>query len=82
MDEPVAALGVAQTQSVLNLIRTLGDQGMAVVCISHNMQQVMEVCHRAVVLYQGQMAGDVAIADVEPRDLVDLITGASLAGDH
>ena len=78
MDEPVAALGVAQTQSVLNLIRTLGDEGMAVVCISHNMQHVMEVCHRAVVLYQGQMAGDVPIADVEPRDLVDLITGASL----
>ena len=80
MDEPVAALGVTQTQSVLNLIRTLGDEGMAVVCISHNMQHVMEVCHRAVVLYQGQVTGDVATADVEPRDLVDLITGASLAG--
>ena len=82
MDEPVAALGVTQTQSVLNLIRTLGDEGMAVVCISHNMQHVMEVCHRAVVLYQGQMAGDVPIADVEPRDLVDLITGANLAATH
>ena len=79
MDEPVAALGVTQTQSVLDLIRTLGEEGMAVVCISHNMQQVMEVCHRAVVLYHGQVAGDVRIADVEPRDLVDLITGATLA---
>ena len=82
MDEPVAALGVTQTQSVLELIRTLGEEGMAVVCISHNMQHVMEVCHRAVVLYQGQVTGDVAIADVEPRDLVDLITGASLGASH
>ena len=78
MDEPVAALGVEQTRSVLDLVKRLGHEGIAVIYISHNMQHVMEVCDRAVVLWQGQVVGNVLIPDVEPRDLVDLITGATL----
>jgi ABC-type sugar transport system ATPase subunit len=76
MDEPAAALGVEQSRHVLDTVRRLRDAGVAILFISHNMQQVVEVCERAVVLFHGRKVGDVAIADVTPRDLVDLITGA------
>lgn len=76
MDEPTAALGVEQSRHVNELIRTLRGQGVAVLLISHNMQHVIETCDRAVVLRHGRKAGDVKIADVTARDLVDLITGA------
>ena len=75
MDEPSAALGVEQTRLVLELVRTLRDRGVVVVFISHNMQQVMEVCTRAVVLRHGIVVADVDVADVNARDLVDYITG-------
>jgi simple sugar transport system ATP-binding protein len=77
MDEPTAALGVAQSAHVNELIRTLKAEGIAVLLISHNMQHVAETCDRAVVLRHGRKVGDVAIADVSVRDLVDLITGAA-----
>jgi len=77
MDEPAAALGVEQAQHVLQLVDRLRDQGVGVVFISHNMQQVVDVCDRAVVLMHGRKVGDVSIADVTTRDLVDLITGAA-----
>jgi simple sugar transport system ATP-binding protein len=76
MDEPSAALGVEQTRLVLELVRTLRERGVIVVFISHNMQQVLEVCTRAVVLRHGAVAADVAVADVTARDLVNFITGA------
>ena len=76
MDEPSAALGVEQTRLVLELVRTLRDRGVIVVFISHNMQQVLEVCTRAVVMRHGLVAADVAIADVTARDLVEFITGS------
>lgn len=81
MDEPAAALGVEQAQHVLELVDRLRHQGVAVVFISHNMQQVVEICDRAVVLLHGQKVGDVAIRDVTVRDLVDLITGAAARKD-
>jgi simple sugar transport system ATP-binding protein len=77
MDEPAAALGVEQAQHVLQLVDRLRGQGVGVVFISHNMQQVVDVCDRAIVLMHGRKVGDVAIADVTTRDLVDLITGAA-----
>jgi simple sugar transport system ATP-binding protein len=77
MDEPTAALGVEQARHVLELLSSLRERGLGVVLISHNMQDVMKVCDRAVVLRHGSVAGDVRIADVEARDLVDLITGAA-----
>jgi ABC-type sugar transport system ATPase subunit len=79
MDEPAAALGVEQSRHVLDTVRRLRSAGVAVLFISHNMQHVMEVCERAVVLFHGRKAGEVSIADVTTRDLVDLITGAVVA---
>lgn len=76
MDEPAAALGVEQAHHVLELTDRLKKQGVAVLFISHNMQHVVEVCDRAVVLLHGRKVGDVAVRDVTARDLVDLITGA------
>jgi simple sugar transport system ATP-binding protein len=77
MDEPVAALGVEQTRHALELIGHLRANGIAVLLITHNMQHVMEICDRAVVLWHGTKIGDVRIRDVTARDLVDLITGAA-----
>jgi simple sugar transport system ATP-binding protein len=82
LDEPAAALGVEQSRHVLDLIERLSGQGVAVLFISHNMQHVVDVCHRAVVLRHGRTVGDVAISDVTPRDLVDLITGARSGADQ
>jgi simple sugar transport system ATP-binding protein len=77
MDEPAAALGVQQAHHVLELVDRLSTEGVAVLFISHNMQQVLEICDRAIVLRHGQVVGDVAIETVTATDLVGLITGAT-----
>ena len=59
LDEPTAALGVAQTEQVLNLVRRLADKGLAVILITHNMNDVFEVADRVACLYLGQMAAQV-----------------------
>ena len=59
LDEPTAALGVAQTEQVLKLVRRLADNGLAVVLISHNLNDVFQVADRIAVLYLGQMAAQV-----------------------
>jgi D-xylose transport system ATP-binding protein len=74
LDEPTAALGVAQTAQVLDLVRRLADQGVAVVLISHNMNDVLQVADRIAVLYLGQMAAIVDRKDVDQQQLVELIT--------
>ncbi|MFL6162462.1 MAG: ATP-binding cassette domain-containing protein [Jatrophihabitantaceae bacterium] len=74
LDEPTAALGVAQTAQVLELVRRLADQGIAVVLISHNMNDVLQVADRIAVLYLGQMAAIVERKDVDQQQLVELIT--------
>jgi D-xylose transport system ATP-binding protein len=74
LDEPTAALGVAQTAQVLDLVRRLADQGIAVVLISHNMNDVLQVADRIAVLYLGQMAAIVNRKDVDQQQLVELIT--------
>ena len=58
MDEPTAALGVAQTTLVLDLIRRLSGQGVAVLVISHNLNDVFEVADRIAVLYLGRMVAE------------------------
>jgi len=78
MDEPAAALGVEQARLVLELITTLRDQGLAVVLISHNIQQVLDVCSRAVVLRHGEAVADLELEGVTGRDLVQLITTGEL----
>ena len=74
LDEPTAALGVAQTAQVLALVRRLADRGLAVVLISHNMNEVLQVADRIAVLYLGEMAAQVRRKDVNQQQLVELIT--------
>ncbi|GGL96544.1 ATP-binding cassette domain-containing protein [Nakamurella endophytica] len=74
LDEPTAALGVAQTRQVLDLVRRLADNGLAVMLISHNMNDVKEVSDRITPLYLGRVAADVAAADVTTGQIVELIT--------
>ena len=80
LDEPTAALGVAQTEQVLNLVRRLADNGLAVVLITHNMNDVFEVADRIATLYLGQMAAQVDAKDVTHGQVVELIT-AGRSGD-
>ena len=76
LDEPTAALGVAQTEQVLNLVRTLADQGVAVIMISHNLQDVFAVADYINVLYLGQMVASVNAAETNNDDVVGYITGS------
>ncbi len=76
LDEPTAALGVHQTEVVLSFVERLRKLGVAVVLISHNMEQVLRVSDRIVVLRLGQKIAEVRTAEVTPTDVVALITGA------
>lgn len=80
LDEPTAALGVAQTRQVLDLVRRLADTGHAVVFISHNMVDVFEVADRVAALYLGRMAADVPLSQVDRSQVIELIT-AGRSGD-
>jgi D-xylose transport system ATP-binding protein len=74
LDEPTAALGVAQTKQVLDLVRRLADRGLGVVLISHNMTDVFEVADRITALYLGRVAADVPAKDLTHSQVVELIT--------
>jgi D-xylose transport system ATP-binding protein len=74
LDEPTAALGVAQTEQVLELVRRLADQGVAVVLVSHNMNDVLQVADSIAVLYLGRMAAQVRRSEVTQTQVVELIT--------
>ncbi|MBX7448293.1 ATP-binding cassette domain-containing protein [Mycolicibacterium sp. 3033] len=74
LDEPTAALGVAQTQQVIELVRRLADQGVGVVLISHNLADVFSVADRICALYLGRVAADVKASDVSHGQVVELIT--------
>jgi D-xylose transport system ATP-binding protein len=76
LDEPTAALGVAQTRQVINLIRRLRDQGLAVVVISHNLADIFEVVDRVIVLRLGRRAGTYNIGSTTPEQVIAAITGA------
>ncbi|HEY4276695.1 MAG TPA: ATP-binding cassette domain-containing protein [Conexibacter sp.] len=75
LDEPTAALGVAQTAQVLALVRRLREQGLGVVVISHNLADVFEVCDRIFVMRLGRKAGMYKTADTTPEEIVGAITG-------
>ena len=81
MDEPTAALGVSQTAQVLDLIRTLGERGIAVLVISHNLNDVFQVADRLAVLYLGRLVSSGPIADYDPQRAVELITTGKSADD-
>ena len=74
LDEPTAALGVAQTKQVLDLVRRLADSGIGVVLISHNMNDVMQVADRIDALYLGRIAAEVMKTDTNTSQIVELIT--------
>jgi len=80
LDEPTAALGVAQTEQVLNLVRRLADRGLAVVLISHNLNDIFQVADEIAVLYLGKMVAQVHTRDVTNNQVVELIT-AGRSGD-
>jgi simple sugar transport system ATP-binding protein len=76
MDEPTAALGVVQTRHVLDLIKSVRDQGLSVVLISHNMPEVFEVADRIEVLRLGERVAQLKRQDVTMEDVVGAMTGA------
>jgi len=77
LDEPTAALGVAQTAQVLDLIERLRDRGLGIVLISHNLADVRAVADRVTVLRLGRNAGDFVMADTTQEEIVHAITGAA-----
>lgn len=81
LDEPTAALGVAQQRTVLDLIKNLRDKGVAVVVISHNMADVFEVADRIVVLRLGKTVANFVTAETTREEVIASITGASLGGN-
>lgn len=80
LDEPTAALGVAQTAQVLELVRRLADNGLAVILISHNMNDIFAVSDRIAALYLGQMVAQVRTTDVTHAQIVELITSGKSEG--
>jgi ABC-type sugar transport system ATPase subunit len=77
LDEPTAALGLRESGQVLNLIKRLPEQGVSVILISHNMEHVMQVADRALVLRQGIEVGEARPTPDQHERLVSMIVGAS-----
>jgi len=82
LDEPTAALGVAQTAQVLALIKRLREQGLGVVVISHNRADVFEVVDRIYVLRLGRKAGIYEVGETSREEIVSAITGAEFGKDE
>ena len=78
LDEPTAALGVAQTRQVLDLVRRLAEQGYGVVIISHNLHDIFEVSDRVTVLRLGQQVGVLNRDETTQQEVVELITAGEL----
>jgi ABC-type sugar transport system ATPase subunit len=76
MDEPTAALGVSEQRKVLRLVKTLCDQGVPVIIISHNMHDVFAVATRLVVMRRGKKVGERFITETSPDEIVSLMVGA------
>lgn len=78
LDEPTAALGVAQTRQVLDLVKTLAERGLAVVIISHNLHDIFEVADRITVLRLGQNVAEFVTSDTTQQEVVHAITAGTL----
>jgi ABC-type sugar transport system ATPase subunit len=81
MDEPTAALGVSEQRKVLRMVRTLCDQGVPVIIISHNMQDVFAVSTRIIVMRRGKKVGERMTDQTTPDEIVGLMVGAEEAQD-
>ena len=75
MDEPTSALAVAEVEAVLRLIRRLADRGVAIVLITHRLQDLFRVCDRIAVMYEGVKVAERRIDETDLEDLVGLIVG-------
>jgi D-xylose transport system ATP-binding protein len=80
LDEPTAALGVSQTEQVLQLVKRLREQGLGVILISHNLNDVFAVCDRIAVLYLGRNGGEFPVDPARRNDVVAAITGTATNG--
>jgi D-xylose transport system ATP-binding protein len=78
LDEPTAALGVAQTRQVLDLVKRLGEQGLAVVLISHNLHDIFEVADTITVLRLGQNVAEYKRTEVTQTQVVEAITAGKM----
>lgn len=79
MDEPTAALAVAEVESVLNLIRTVSARGVSVILITHRLQDLFLVCDRIQVMYEGRNVAERRIEDTHIEEVVNLIVGRKFA---
>ena len=79
LDEPTAALGVAQTRQVLDLVRRLADRGLAVIIISHNLHDIFEVADRITVLRLGQKVAEFIPTETTQQEVVQAITAGQLS---
>jgi simple sugar transport system ATP-binding protein len=75
MDEPTAALAVAEVEAVLELVRTVSARGVSVILISHRLQDLFLVCDRITVMYEGNAIADRPIGETNLQEVVDLIVG-------
>jgi simple sugar transport system ATP-binding protein len=75
MDEPTAALAVAEVESVLELIRTVSERGVSVILITHRLQDLFLVCDRIQVMYEGRNVAERLIGDTSIEEVVNLIVG-------
>jgi ABC-type sugar transport system ATPase subunit len=80
LDEPTAALGVRQSEAVLNLARRAAERGTAVILITHTLPYVMKYADRIVVMRRGEKVGDLPCSQATPDQLVSLIVGLDSAG--
>jgi D-xylose transport system ATP-binding protein len=79
LDEPTAALGVAQTRQVLDLVKRLGEQGLAVILISHNLHDIFEVADSITVLRLGQNVAEFKRTETNQQEVVEAITAGKLS---
>ncbi|SEB99889.1 monosaccharide ABC transporter ATP-binding protein, CUT2 family [Paramicrobacterium humi] len=79
MDEPTAALGVSQTAMVLDLVKRLSSRGIAVLVVSHNLNDVFQVADRVAVMYLGRLARTAPVSELAVNDVVELITTGNLS---
>ena len=79
LDEPTAALGVAQTRQVLELVKRLGEQGLAVVIVSHNLHDIFEVADSITVLRLGQNVAEFKRTETNQQEVVQAITAGKLS---
>ena len=73
MDEPTAALGVPEQRKVLALVRTLRERGVGVIIISHNLQDVLDVADRVLVMRRGRAVGERLVSETDTSDLLGLM---------